>query len=262
MKSSILAHLPPGYGDSILWFDTIDSTNTRAKQLAAGGAPAGTVLIADRQTAGRGRLGRSFLSPAGTGIYMSIILRPNCPPAQLMHLTCAAAVALCDAVENALGFRPGIKWINDLVAGGKKLAGILTELSIDPKTGLVDYAVVGVGINCNQTEFPPELQTIACSAAMILGHSIDRSALAAAMIQSFEAMNRSLLTEKVTVMECYRQNCVTMGKEITLIRGDVRRNGKALNITPDGALLVEFSDGSREAVNSGEVSVRGLLGYC
>lgn len=265
MKSDILSHLPPDHpwGNSIHWFDTIGSTNTHAKTLAAAGAPHGTVLIADNQTAGRGRMGRVFLSPPGSGIYMSVILRPNCPPTQLMHLTCAAALAACDVVAHTLNIHPGIKWINDLVCDGKKLAGILTELSIDPKTALVDYAVIGIGINCNQRceDFPPELQTIACSAAMVSGLPIDRSRLAAALIMSFEKMSREIFTAQRATMDRYRKDCVTIGAEVTVICGEDRRSGTALDITDDGALLVAFADGHTEAVNSGEVSVRGLYGY-
>ena len=265
MKFDIICHLSSNHPwrNSIHWFDTVSSTNTHAKTLAAAGASHGTVLIADSQSAGRGRLGRSFQSPVGSGIYMSVILRPNCPPAQLMHLTCATAVAACDAVETALGFRPGIKWINDLVCAGKKLAGILTELSIDPKTGLVDYAVIGIGINCTQRceDFPPELRDIACSAAMIADHPIDRSYLAAALIGSFEQMSQDLFTAQTATMKRYRQDCVTIGAEVAVIRGEQRRCGKALDITEEGALLVAYSDGHIEAVNSGEVSVRGLYGY-
>ena len=265
MIEQILSHLPSDHPwrSSIHWFDTISSTNTHAKAMAASGAPHGTVLIADSQTAGRGRMGRTFVSPKGTGIYMSVILRPHCPPAQLMHLTCAAAVAACDAVENTLSFRPGIKWINDLVYGGKKLAGILTELSIDPKTMLVDYAVIGIGINCNQSpdDFPPELQEIACSAAMVCGKPVDRSHLVAALILSLEKMSRELFTAQSAVMAQYRQDCVTLGAEVTVIGSEDQRHGTALDITEDGALVVAFADGHTEAVNSGEVSVRGLYGY-
>lgn len=265
MKNRILSHLPSDHPwrDSILCFESIDSTNTRAKLLAASGAPEGTVLIADSQTAGRGRLGRSFQSPPRSGIYMSVILRPNCPPAELMHLTCAAAVAACDAVETAIGFRPGIKWINDLVADKKKLAGILTELSIDPKSGLVDYAVVGIGINCSQQpkDFPLEIRDIACSAAMVTGSPIDRSRLAAAMICSLEKMSRELLTKKIDIIERYRSNCVTIGAEVVVLRGEAQRCGKALDVDENGALTVAFNDGLTETVNSGEVSVRGLCGY-
>lgn len=265
MREQILSCLPsnhPWY-NTILWFDSIDSTNTHAKKLASEGAAHGTVLIADNQTAGRGRLGRSFVSPAGTGIYLSVILRPQCPPDQLMHLTCAAAVAACDAVENVLDFRPGIKWINDLVAQQKKLAGILTELSVDPKSGLVDYAVVGIGINCTQKaeDFPLELQKIACSAAMITGRHVDRSRLAAALICSLEDMSRTLQTGRHTTMSRYRKDCVTIGSHVAVIRGDERRAGQALDIGDDGQLFVRFDDGGFESVYCGEVSVRGLWDY-
>ena len=265
MISDILTHLSPSHPwrDHILWLPSIGSTNTHAKELAAGGAPNGTVLIADSQTAGRGRMGRSFQSPPGAGIYMSVILRPNCRPTELMHLTCAAAVALCDAVETALGFRPGIKWINDLVVSGKKLAGILTELSIDPGTGLVDYAVVGIGINCTQKqdELPEDIRHMACSTAMVTGKPIDRSRLAAAMITALENMSRSLLTEKDAIMARYRRDCVTLGAEVVVLREDRRREGIALDVDPEGALIVAFADGTREAVSSREVSVRGMCGY-
>ena len=264
MKEQILSHLPAAHPwtDSIVCFDSIDSTNTQAKAMAAAGAPHGTVVIADSQSGGRGRLGRSFCSPAGYGIYMSVILRPACPAAQLMHLTCAAGVAVCNAIENAFGFRPGIKWINDLVWERKKLGGILTELSFDTKTGFVDYAVVGIGINCNQNpeDFPDDLRPLACSAVMAAGERVDRFRLAAELIVQLEAMSRSLC-DTALIMERYRRNCVTIGNEITVIQGQSRRNGKALSVNDDGSLLVAFTDGRTESVNAGEVSVRGLFGY-
>lgn len=249
--------------DSLLWFDTIDSTNTRAKELAAQGAPHGTVLIANRQTGGRGRRGRSFHSPAGTGIYMSVILRPNCPPAQLMHLTCAAAVAMCDAVEAAAGIRPGIKWTNDLVCGSRKIAGILTELGLSP-TGMVDYAIIGVGINCSQTEsdFPEDIRSIAGSLHTVTGKEIDRAKVAAAMMDAFFLMSEHLLTEKQVILARYRERCITLGREVSIVKADGNiRHGTALDIDEEGALIVRFSTGLTEIVNSGEVSIRGMYGY-
>ena len=265
MKDKVIALLEPGVCDpeSILWFDSIDSTNTRAKQLAADGAPERTFLIADRQTGGRGRLGRSFLSPGGMGVYMSVILRPQCKPAELMHLTCAAAVAMCNAVEEAAGFRPGIKWTNDLVFGSKKLGGILTELSVDAKTGLVEYAVVGVGINCCQTaaDFPEELQGMATSVHLVTGQTIDRCRLAAAVIRAFKRMASDFLVCKNAIMNQYQTDCVTIGNEVIVLRGEEKRYGKALEVDSDGGLLVEYTDGTRQVVTSGEVSVRGMYGY-
>ena len=264
MKEQIIRNLRESchWQDSLLWFDSIDSTNTMARELARQGAPHGTVLIADHQTGGRGRRGRSFHSPAGSGIYMSVILHPRCAPQQIMHLTCASAVAMCDAVEAATGLRPGIKWTNDLVCGKRKIAGVLTELGFDNR-GNVDFAVVGIGINCCQQEadFPEDIRRIAGSLASVTGQKIDRALVAAAMMDALFRMDAKLLTGKAHTLNRYRQDCITLGQEISLVRGEEVRHGTALDIDEDGALIVRFSDGQISAVNSGEVSVRGMYGY-
>ena len=265
MKNEILSVLPPDHpwGQNLIFFESIDSTNTAARELAKQGAPSGTVLIADRQTGGRGRMGRSFHSPGGLGLYFSLILRPECRAAELMHLTCAVAVAACDAVEKAVGLHPGIKWTNDLVAGKQKLGGILTELGLSAKGG-VDYAIIGIGINCCQTEadFPEELRNIAASLSMVTGKTVDRAKVAAAMMEALFRMSGNLLTEKASVLERYRQDCITIGQEISLLRvGEPVRHGKAADMDEEGGLIVEFPEGHRETVNSGEVSVRGMYGY-
>ena len=201
MKEHILNYLPGDHPwqNHIWWFETLPSTNTRAKEMAAEGAPHGTVLIADSQTGGRGRMGRRFHSPAGSGTYLSVILRPECPAAELMHLTCATGAAMCDAVESACGIRPGIKWTNDLVSGKRKLGGILTELGLTPR-GMVDYAIIGIGINCNQSaaDFPQELQSMAASLSMVLGKEIDMAQLEAALIRSLLAISQD---NKATMLE-------------------------------------------------------------
>lgn len=264
MKHEILSHLSPQYpwGELLRYLPETDSTNDQLKILARQGAPHGTALIADHQTGGRGRKGRTFLSPSGMGIYLSILLRPDCAPTELMHLTCAAGCAMCDAVEAAAGFRPGIKWTNDLVFGKRKLGGILTELGFTPQ-GALDYAIVGIGINCRQkaSDFPPEIRDIAGSLTMAAGQEIDRAKTAAAMLDALYQMDRRLLSHKDSILDQYRRDCVTLGKEISLVRGDEVRHGAALDIGSDGALIVRFPDGHREAVNSGEVSVRGMYGY-
>lgn len=248
---------------SIQIFDQVHSTNTLAKELAAAGAPGGTILIADRQTGGRGRLGRSFLSPGDVGIYLSAIIRPDCPPQSLMHLTCAVAVAMCDAVEAAFGFRPGIKWTNDLVVGTKKLGGILTELSLNPRTGLVDWAVLGIGINCRQSEqhFDESIRSMACSARMIVGRDVDRNRLASEMIRALERMEQNLLAGRQAMLGRYRLDCITLGQQISILRGDDVSHGTALDIDPEGALIVRLDSGEIRTINSGEVSIRGLYGY-
>lgn len=265
MKERILSFLPPEHPwqQNLICFDSIGSTNDFAKEIAKQNAPEGTVIVASSQTAGRGRLGRSFHAPAGLGLYFSLIIRPMCRPEQLLHLTCAAAVAVCQACELCTGFRPRIKWTNDLVAGNQKLGGILTELSVSSKTGLVEWAVIGIGINCrhHKQDFPPELQDMACSMLQVTGKDTDPAHLAACLIQSFWGINSLLLTDQESIMNAYRKDCMTVGRDIVLLRGDCKRYGTALDIAPDGGLIVRFQDGSMETVQSGEVSVRGLYGY-
>ena len=264
MKDAVLGCLRSEYPwkGNFHYFPTIDSTNDRLKTMARQGAPHGTVLMAGHQTAGHGRMGRSFHSPESAGIYMSILLRPECAPVDLMHLTCAAATAMCDAVEKAAHFRPGIKWTNDLVCGKQKLGGILTELGLNPN-GTVDYAIIGIGINCTQKaeDFPPEIRDIATSLSVVTDSKIDSGPLAAAMMEAFWQMDIQLLTCKKSIMEQYRKDCITIGQEISLVRGEQVRYGKALDVDENGALITLFSDGHLEAVNSGEVSVRGMYGY-
>ena len=263
MIAQIKNHLPEDHlwQDQIIWYEVTDSTNNQAKILVQQGAPHGTVLIADQQTCGRGRLGRSFQSLGGMGVYMSVILRLQVPVDQLMHLTCAAGVAMMQAVEAVSGIRPQMKWINDLVVDRKKLGGILTEMSVDK--GLVDYAVVGIGINCLQQpeDFPPEIAGLATSLSLAAGHPITPAKLAAAMVEALWKMDRTLFSEKAQLMAEYKENCITLGKEIQVIRQEQIRRGKALDLDAEGGLLVQYEDGSIETVSSGEVSVRGMYGY-
>lgn len=264
MKAQILNLLSPAYPwkEHLHYFHTIDSTQDHLRALAKAGAPDGTAVIADHQTCGHGRRGRSFHSPEGVGIYLSLLVRPQCLPSSLMHLTCAAAVAMCDAVEAAAGFRPGIKWTNDLVQGGRKLGGILTELGFTPQ-GKLDYAIIGIGINCRQRpeDFPEDIRDMAGSLAMIAGADISRAAVAAAMLEALCKMYDRLLTGKSAMLQRYRRDCITLGQDVVLVRGDEVRYGHALDIDDEGALIVRFADGCTQTVNSGEVSVRGMYGY-
>lgn len=257
IKSALNGH---PWGSCIHYFNEIDSTNTYAKALAIQGAPEGTVVIADAQTAGRGRLGRSFVSAKNMGIYLSVILRPNCKPAECMHLTCAAGVAACKAIDNACGTLPKIKWTNDLVLGKRKLGGILTELSIDRNTGNIDWVIIGIGINCCQQEadFPPEISQIACSLGIA---TEDRVQIAVHLIDELYRIGQKLLIEQAEIMDHFRSMCITTGQKICLLRADTVRYGTALDICNDGSLIVAFEDGSIEAVASGEVSIRGMYGY-
>lgn len=242
-------------------FHTIDSTNTYAKALAEQGAPEGTVVVADSQTAGRGRLGRRFHSPAGFGLYLSMILRPPCKASQLMHLTCAAAVAACDAIEAVTNLRPGIKWTNDIVHDGRKLGGILTELAF--RGDEIDYAVVGIGLNCAQRpdDFPPELKEMATSLSMVQGRPVPKPALEQALIHTLQAMSANLPGDRFPMLNRYRADCVTLGKEICVVREESIYHATALDIDRDGGLVIRLPDGSIQTVSSGEVSVRGMYGY-
>ena len=263
MKEKILHNLTAEcpWRDTLHWYSVTDSTNTRAKEMARMGAPHGTVLIAGHQTGGRGRMGRTFHSPEGKGVYLSVILRPRCKPEELMHLTCAVGVAAAEAVETVSGIQPQLKWINDLVVGTKKLGGILVEMSVDK--GLVDYAIIGIGINCGQTQdaFAPEIAHMATSLSLVSGAAIPPEKLAAALVEAFWRMDPILLTQKDRLMAAYKSRCITLGKSVQVIRADSLRPGKALDLDMEGGLLVEYEDGSREIVSSGEVSVRGMYGY-
>lgn len=251
-----------GSNDRLICLDSIDSTNNYLKRLAVEGAPDGTVAVADQQTAGRGRLGRSFQSPAGTGIYISFLLRPDLLPNKAMNLTACTAVAVCDAVERTCGMRPQIKWTNDVLMNKRKLCGILTEMSVEGETGALQYIVVGIGVNVNQNleDFPPELQTIAGSVAMATGERMDRGHLTAELVNAMDEMYAAWKAGHWDVNR-YRADCATIGREVRVIRGSSERNAFAETVDDDFALVVRYEDGTRETVFSGEVSVRGLEGY-
>ena len=245
------------WADTLELLPTVDSTNNYLKTLGASGAPHGTVAIAEAQTGGRGRLGRRFDSAPGAGIYLSVLLRPACPPQALMTLTAQAAVATRRAIRTVTGAETGIKWVNDLVLNGRKLCGILTELSIEAESGLVSYAVVGVGVNCNRAveDFPPELRGTVGSLRSETGTRVDRNALAAAMIRELSAL------PALDWREEYRSACVNLGREVQILApGQPPHTGKALDVGPDAELIVQTETGT-EAVQSGEVSVRGMYGY-
>ncbi len=248
MKETVLSYLSPScpFRGSLHYYPTLDSTNTQAKTLAKAGAPHGTVVIAGCQSGGRGRMGRQFASPAGS-VYLSVILRPDQNARDLMALTCAAAVAACDAVEKVSGKRPGVKWINDLVLDKKKLGGILTEMSIDPAMGLVQYAVIGIGINCRQ--IPEEVADLATCLDM------PPEPVCAALIEAFSQMPLS----GTASMQQYKKDCITLGQTVKIAGTDTV--GTAVDVTDEGALVLELDRQERIIVSSGEVSVRGLYGY-
>ncbi len=250
-------------GQNLICLDSVDSTNNYAKKLAGEGAPHGTVVLCDHQTGGRGRRGNSFLSPAGKGLYLSVLLRPELPPMDVIDLTAWIAVAVCDAVEQVTGERPGIKWTNDIILRRKKLCGILTEISLEGESGDLHYVVAGIGINVSQSaeDFGEEVSRVAISLEQALGRRIRRADLAAALIRALDRLARDFPEKKAEYLERYRADCLTTGHEVRLIQKGQTRTAFAESIDDDFALVVRWSDGTRETITAGDVSVRGLLGY-
>ncbi len=249
-------------GEKLIVLETVDSTNTYAKRLALEGGQDGSAVVANEQTGGRGRLGRSFLSPRDNGIYLTMLYRPPVAPMEAVNLTAYVAVAVCDGIEAACGIRSGIKWTNDIVLGGKKVAGILTEMAVEGETGALQYLVTGIGVNVlqQQADFPPELWPVATSLAME-GCTVSRGRLTAEIINALEEMYRVWLNGGGDYWQRYHDSCLTLGKEVRLLRQGRKQTAFAEGLDETFGLIVRYPDGTRETVNAGEVSVRGLFGY-
>lgn len=241
----------------------VDSTNAYLLRAAQEGAPEGLVVVAAQQTMGRGRCGRVFQSAAEKGLYLSALLRPQLPPERVFPLPALCAVAACNAVEHVCGVRPGIKWTNDLVLNGKKLAGILAEMDIDGKTGALRAVVLGIGINvCQMREdFSGEVADMATSLAMETGKDVAFRALEEALLDELNEAYDALDGDITPFLTQYRRDCITLGHEVRILRGASVRTAWAEDIDEDFSLLVRLSDGKREHISCGEVSVRGLYGY-
>ena len=264
MKKTILQLLGQtrAVGQELLYFGELDSTNTYLKQLVLQGAKDGTVVIADYQTAGRGRMERVFQSPAGKGLYLSVLLRPDLPPERFLPVTALAGVAVCDAVETLCGERPGLKWPNDPVLHGRKLAGILTELVIgeDGKPAIV----LGIGVNVSQMEedFTPDVANMATS-LLREGYQVSREALAAELLRRLDEMYRALIADDLeNWRQRYCRDCVNLGKAVQLLRPDgTREQAIAIDVDRELGLIVQLQDCTVKTIYTGEVSVRGLYGY-
>ena len=245
-------------GSQLLCLDVIDSTNTECKRRAMDGAPEGLVVTAEEQTGGRGRRGRSFQSPRGTGLYLSALFRPELEPARVGDFTAWVAVAVCDGIEACCGVRP-----NDIVLEGKKLVGILTELGLESETNTLDYMVTGIGVNVNQSpeDFSPEIRDMATSLSQILGRPVRRAELAAQIVLALDRMYAGYPEDRAEYLAKYRADCITTGHQVQLITPTARRQAFALEIDDDFNLVVELYNGKRETVSAGEVSVRGMYGY-
>ena len=238
----------------IVYKDSVDSTNELAKKLAYNGAADGTIVIAEEQTGGKGRLERSFFSPKSKGIWFSIILRPLCTPKDAPKFTLMAAVAVVRALEK-FNLRTGIKWPNDILYDGRKLVGILTEMSAE--IGHVNYIVVGIGINVNvrREEFPADIREIAASLSEMNGENLNRAKIFRAILEEFDKLYISCNFDEV--FKIWRKFNITLGEKVTVLSAESGEifTGTAIDIDNEGALIVD-SGGERKIVYAGDVSIR------
>lgn len=246
-------------GTSIAYYDTIGSTNQEAKRLAAEGAAEGTIVVAEEQAGGRGRLERPFFSPHGKGIWFSLILRPAFLPQEAPKCTLMAAVAVARAMKE-FGLRAAIKWPNDILYEGKKLVGILTEMSAEMDK--INYVVIGTGINVNigEAEFPEPIRAVATSLSIMRGEPLSRVAFFQAVLRAMDSLYRAVARDDFApVFDEWRRFSVTLGQEVRVISatgGEAEAFvGRAVDIDADGALLVDTEEGRRRVV-AGDVSIR------
>lgn len=249
-------HLIPRLKDLPIYvYKTVDSTNNVAKKLALEGAEHGTAILAFHQSHGKGRLGRTFISPANTGIYMSILLKPDFDMSKSVLITTAASVAVVRAIEKVCEQKPEIKWVNDIYANGKKVCGILTEAITDFETGQIQYLILGIGINCSTKGFSTEL----LNTAGALDGIFSKNRLAAEVLNQLLPLVSHL--EDRTFIEDYKKHSMVIGKNIRVYKGGYQedapaRAARVLGIDHDGGLQVIYTDGSRETLSTGEISIR------
>ena len=256
-KEKILAGIETTWaGCEIVYFDETDSTNRQARMLAMDGAKHGTLVIADTQSAGRGRRGRGWISPAGEGIFMSLIVRPDVAPSQVAKMSLTLALAVGRAIEKVTGLDARIKWPNDIVIGGRKICGLLLEM--DATAEKINSIVAGVGINVHQTAFDEEIAHTASSLDLLAGRRMSRSEIVRAFLAEFE---RAMALDDAAMMDEYRTRSATIGQRVQVIALDGTYTGTAQGITESGSLLVEDETGALREVLAADVSVRGIMGY-
>jgi BirA family biotin operon repressor/biotin-[acetyl-CoA-carboxylase] ligase len=240
------------------WFETVDSTQRVARELARAGAPEGTIVVAEGQTAGRGRLGRSWHAPPGMNLYCSILLRPPLPPAAVPQIALVAGTAVAAAIAEETGVRPAIKWPNDVLLGGRKVAGILTEM--DSEVERVHHVIAGIGVNLNapRASFPPELRPKASSLLAATGRRVDRAAFTARLLAALEARYGRYLSVGFSSVrsEWESFSCLT-GTEVRVASPSGELTGRVLGLDDDGALRLRRAGGRVVRIVAGEVTVRG-----
>lgn len=250
----LLSRLSPSriIGRDIQVFQETSSTNDIVDKLARDGVGEGVVVFAESQTKGRGRLGRKWISPAGQGLWFSVLLRPSLPPASITQLTIAAATAVARAVRDQTALTPQIKWPNDILFDGKKAVGILTELSAEVDS--VRYAILGIGVDVNLTQFPPELSAIATSLAAAAGRRFVRAEVAAAILRELDAdYSRVMRGDFAALAEEWEEQCITLGQRVEIHIGPRTLTGRAESLDTDGALLLRTDHGHLERIVGGDV---------
>lgn len=259
-RNELSVYLSEQRMESVLCVDSVDSTNNRTRNLALSGAPDGQVVIANEQLSGRGRRGREFISPKDKGIYLSMLFYPDSLPSDITEITAWTAVAVNNAIQTVCGIRAGIKWVNDLVVNQKKVCGILTEMSVESENGYIQYMIIGVGLNVNgnENDFPKEIRKVATSLSMETNTNYSRAYLASEMIKELDLMRKAWPHEKQKILDIYRRDNITTGKEISVVRNLDVKQGVATSIDKDFSLNIRYEDGSCENISSGEVSILGL----
>lgn len=247
----IRVNLPERYREiPVEVYRIVDSTNTLAKSAALAGSAHGTIIAADGQTAGRGRFGKPFYSPSDTGLYMSVILKPHKPLSDCFFITAAAACAITGSIEELCGVTAGIKWVNDIFYGGRKICGILTEAMSDFESGMADVVIVGIGLNISTAEFPEEISGVAGSLGVFAERNRLCADIAARLLDYFGSGDNAAL------MEEYRRRSLVLGREIVYQQDGNTLTGKALEIDDSGRLIIE-NDSGKSVLRSGEISIIG-----
>lgn len=248
-------------GSNVVYYDEIDSTNNRAKEAGDNKVPHGTLFVADMQVAGKGRRGRVWQSPAGSSIYMTILLYPEISPLKAPQLTLVMAIAVAEGIKEVTGLDTKIKWPNDIVVNGRKICGILTEMSTE--IDYINHVVIGAGINVNQDDFPEDIRKTASSLKMELGKQVKRSELIAAIMKSFEKDYEIFVkTEDLSgLQELYNSMLVNLDRDVKVLEPGNEYEAHALGINKTGELIVRTAEGEEKEIYAGEVSVRGVYGY-
>ncbi|NLK22169.1 MAG: biotin--[acetyl-CoA-carboxylase] ligase [Epulopiscium sp.] len=248
-------------GKKVYHYDKIDSTNKEAKKLASKGEKEGIVVVAEEQLLGKGRLGRTWSSPTGVGIWMSIILRPEISPIDASKVTLIAGLAVCRGIESVTGLKSQIKWPNDIIINNKKVCGILTEMSAEIEK--INYIILGIGMNVNTYSFPEDIMNKATSLKIEGKKNYDRKDILQQILVEFEKNYDDFIKNNNMdkVLREYKRNCLTLGKDVKIIERAGEFTGKALDVSKEGELIVQKENGEMVTVLSGEVSVRGMYGY-